>query len=103
MTGEREITRVRAEGTRERTPWFDASIVETGSGRAAVIVPRFHHSAVARNRVKRRLRELVRRELAAALGGRDIVVRAAPSAYRASFDELRRAVHTVARRFGPTA
>ena len=59
--------------------------------RVAVIVPRHRQTVVARNRLKRRLRELVRLEMLPALAGRrlDIVVRAAPRAYARSFDEMR--------------
>ena len=49
-------------------------------------MPRHKHSAVARNRVKRRLRESVRREFLPALTAlppMDVVVRAAPEAYGA--------------------
>jgi ribonuclease P protein component len=66
-----------------------------------VIVPRFGHTAVARNVVKRRLRDLARVELLPALATLaattasvplDVVIRAAPSAYDADFDMLRAAV-----------
>jgi ribonuclease P protein component len=52
-------------------------------------VPRYSHSAVDRNRVKRRLREIVRIEVLAALPNVDVVVRALPSAYSAGVSELR--------------
>jgi ribonuclease P protein component len=61
-----------------------------------VIVPRYGHTAVDRNRVKRRLRDLVRTELLPALAALDVVIRAAPGAYAASFDTLRSAVKKVA-------
>ena len=66
--------------------------------RVAILVPRYDQSAAARNRVKRRLRELVRRELLAGGRGEDIVLRATPSAYGASFDQLREAVLRIAPR-----
>jgi ribonuclease P protein component len=59
--------------------------------RIGVIVPRFKHTAVARNRLKRRLRELARREWVAPLTACapvDVVVRANPAAYRADFTQL---------------
>jgi ribonuclease P protein component len=66
--------------------------------RIAVVVPRFNRTAVARNRVKRRLRELVRRELLPGLTPVDAVVRATPSSYRATFDALQAAMRDIARR-----
>jgi ribonuclease P protein component len=57
-----------------------------------VIVPRYGHTAVDRNTVKRRLRELARTEVLPSLPAMDVVMRAAPSAYGASFGALRDAV-----------
>jgi len=51
-------------------------------------VPRFKHSAVARNRLKRRLRELTRTRLIPTDLPADVVLRIRPDAYDASFDEL---------------
>ncbi len=92
--------RVHTEGARERTPCFDVRIAgpQEPHARVAIIVPRFDKSAVSRNRVKRRLRELVRRELLPGLAPRDIVVRATPSSYRATFEAMRAAMRQVARR-----
>ena len=59
--------------------------------RIGIIVPRFKHSAVERNRLKRRLRELARRDWTGALhtaAPHDLVVRAAPAAYSVDFDRL---------------
>jgi len=65
-----------------------------------VIVPRYGHSAVDRNKVKRRLRDLARTELLPALVASplalDVVIRAAPSAYGASYDTLRAALKKAA-------
>ena len=58
--------------------------------RATVVVPRFGHTAVERNRLKRRLRELVRLHVleAEALAGSALVVRARPGAYGRGFAAL---------------
>ena len=64
--------------------------------RVGVIVPRHGHTAVERNVVTRRLRELARRELLPALSAIDVVIRAAPSAYAASFDRWRMALQKAA-------
>ncbi len=55
-------------------------------------MPRYGKSAVSRNTVKRRLRELARLDLLPMLAARpalDVVIRATPSAYGASYDVLR--------------
>lgn len=57
-----------------------------------VIVPRYSHSAVERNLVKRRLRELIRTELLPAMAALDVVVRATPSAYGVDYETLRTAM-----------
>jgi ribonuclease P protein component len=65
-------------------------------GRIAILVPRYDHSAVARNKVKRRLRELVRRELLSRAAGHDVVIRATPAAYAAQFSELQLGMRRIA-------
>ncbi len=56
--------------------------------RAAAIAGRRVGPAVTRNRVKRRLRELLRERLAQLPSGSLVVVRALPGAERASFAQL---------------
>lgn len=60
----------------------------TEQPRLAVIVPRFGGSAVARNRLRRRLREIWRRQLAPALPPIDLVIRASRASHQMSFAEL---------------
>lgn len=57
--------------------------------RVGFVVPRYKRSAVDRNRLKRRLRELVRVELLPRLRPMDVVIRVAPNAYTRDFDTLR--------------
>ena len=57
--------------------------------RAGLIVPRHGRSAVDRNRLKRRLREVIRIELLPSPGGVDVVVRASPRAYELPFPSIR--------------
>lgn len=52
-------------------------------------MPRYQSSAVARNRLRRRLKEILRRELLRRLPSIDLVIRAKRSAYAASFADLR--------------
>jgi ribonuclease P protein component len=61
----------------------------TGHPRMGLIVPKFQASAVARNRLRRRLKELWRLELQAHQPAWDLVIRARREAYGASFDQLR--------------
>lgn len=56
--------------------------------RIGLIVPRYQQSAVARNRVKRRLRELCRTRLLPADIAADLVIRIRSEAYGASFPML---------------
>jgi ribonuclease P protein component len=65
-------------------------------GRVAIVVPRFDRTAAARNVVKRRLRELVRRELLPTLPALDVVLRASPACYQAKFGALLEAVRDLA-------
>jgi ribonuclease P protein component len=70
--------------------------------RVGIVVPRFNKSAVDRNRVKRRLRELVRRDLLPSLPAQDVLIRATPLTYRATFDAMRGAMQQIARKLGPS-
>ncbi len=56
--------------------------------RVGFVVSKAVGSAVVRNKVKRRLRHLARERLTSLPGSAVLVVRALPSAARASYDEL---------------
>ena len=56
--------------------------------RVGLIVPLHKNSAVARNRLKRRLRELARTRLLPSDLPADVVVRVRPEAYAATFEAL---------------
>lgn len=56
--------------------------------RVAVVVAKYAHTIVERNRLRRRLRELARTVVIPSLGGMDVLIRALPSAYGATFREL---------------
>jgi ribonuclease P protein component len=67
------------------------------------VVPRHRQSAVDRNRLKRRIRELVRIDLLPSLKTRsavDVVIRARIESYQAAFAALRADILTVRRRLG---
>jgi ribonuclease P protein component len=87
----REFQRILEGGRRKRlghleVHWMDNS---TGHPRLGLMVPRFQFTAVARNRLRRRLREIWRRELEPEAGSLDLVVRTRKGAYGAGFSELR--------------
>lgn len=56
--------------------------------RVGLVVPRYKQSAVDRNRLKRRLRELARVRLLPSDLPADVVLRIRPEAYSATFDAL---------------
>lgn len=102
LTGERFPRRVRVargaelkacwdQGRRVRTPHLDLAwrSNRAGHARVGIVVPRFQFTAVARNRLRRRLREILRRGPLAALPPVDLIVRAKRSAYTAPLVTLR--------------
>jgi ribonuclease P protein component len=82
---------VLATGRRTRRGHLDIfwTAGETGHLRMGLIVPRFQHNAVARNRLRRQLRELWRREFQGRIPAIDVVIRPRRDAYGAPFDTLR--------------
>lgn len=66
--------------------WMDN---QSGQPRMGLIVPKFQSSAVARNRLRRRLREVWRQEIQQRQPAWDLVIRARREAYAASFQSLR--------------
>ena len=83
----REGKRIRTVHLEVRMTTFPlASSLDVWKGpRVGLIVPRFKHSAVARNRLKRRLRELTRVHMLPIPLSADIVIRVRLEAYDASF------------------
>ena len=61
--------------------------------RVGVVVPRYRHSIVRRNRLKRRLREILRQDVLTRLRDEeqpvDLLVRARPEAYDVDYTVLR--------------
>jgi len=75
----------------------------TGKARAAVVVALYGNSAVDRNTLKRRLRELVRVRMLPRIGPQDVLVRARRETYAATFEQLADAVESVTDRISRTA
>ncbi len=66
--------------------------------RVGFIVPKHGQNSVARNLLKRRLRELVRVHVLPFLDPHDIVIRTLPSAYRQTWEALGDEVAALVRR-----
>ena len=99
-----EIRSLLRQGTRHRAPHLEVFSAPAPEGvpRYGTIVPKYGRNVVARNRLRRRLREIGRREVLPALRERgcdaDVLVRARRLAYDASFDELRDELHLLTER-----
>ncbi len=107
MTRGSEIQSVIQEGKRIRTVHLDVRVLASprATSRVGIVVPRHRHSAVDRNRLKRRLRELVRLDLLPVLKAHaavDVAIRARHQAYDASFDAVRVDVRTIRTRLDPS-
>jgi ribonuclease P protein component len=90
-----DLERIAQEGKRIRTVFLEVRAIASPFVRPAgaqtkigLVVPRYRQTAVARNRVKRRLRELSRTRLLPADIPADVVIRIRPEAYGAGFPEL---------------
>ncbi|MCU0646883.1 MAG: ribonuclease P protein component [Gemmatimonadaceae bacterium] len=93
LSNRAEIERVRREGKRVRTASIEARVTASlcASTRVGIVVPKYGRSSVERNRLKRRLRELVRRTWLPqwrASAPLDVLVRVLPVAYARAFDAL---------------
>lgn len=91
-----DIRRVFSKGKRSKTRHLDVVFAASpvSHPRLGIVVPKHRHRIVDRNRLKRRLREIGRREVLPRLRSRgvevDLLVRARPEAYDAGFEDLRR-------------
>ncbi len=96
ITRTRDIRALLREGKRKKTSHLDVFFLssEVSDPRFGLIVPKHRRRGVDRNLLKRRLREIGRKEVIPRLrreGARfDLLVRARREAYGASFKELRR-------------
>ena len=100
-----ELQRIAREGKRIRTTYLEVRAAASPRARSeipvkhmriGVIVPRYKQSAVARNQLKRRVKELARLVMLPLAVDRDVVIRARPEAYNASFAHLKADVDRVA-------
>ena len=95
ITASEEIRTLFRRGKRSKTRHLDAFVSPSPApfARLGIVVPKHKRGIVERNLVKRRLRELGRTVLLPGLGNQgaalDVLLRARPEAYTASFAELR--------------
>ncbi len=90
-----DFRRAYDQGIRVSTPYFVAFCApreDDGCGRVGLTAPRALGNAVTRNRIKRRLREAVRRQLQRLPRGWDVVINARQAVIQARFEELLQAV-----------
>ena len=96
ITRAREIRALLRRGRRKKTSCLDVFFLSSNESgpRVGFIVPKYQRHVVDRNRVKRRLRELSRKELLPRMREEglsvDLLVRARRKAYEASYRQLRR-------------
>ena len=87
-----ELRLVLHDGKRIRTEHLELRVVASllHHPRIGFVVPKHGRSIVERNRLKRRLREIVRLNVLRRIPSVDMIVRARPEAYSASFTSLER-------------
>jgi ribonuclease P protein component len=89
---------IQREGKQLRSTYVVARTTASPFGflRAGIVVPKHGHTAVKRNQLKRRLRELTRLRLVPLGASCDVVLRARHEAYAGSFEDLQRDVERIA-------
>ena len=99
LTKETDLEAVRRTGKRMQTEHLEARALASLllHPRIGIIVPKYRYNTVKRNRVRRRLRELARVRVLPQLGKTDLLVRAKPLAYAATFEQLASDVDVIAR------
>ena len=77
-------------GARQRLALLDFQWLsnDVGHPRLGLVVPKFRSTVVARNRLRRRVREMVRRAVLPRLMPVDLVIRARPEAYHGTVGQL---------------
>ena len=98
-----DIELVKRTGKRVKSGLLDVRVTASPSlcARVGIIVPKYGHIIVDRNRLRRRLRELVRLHMLPALRvvpPSDVLIRALPRTYSASFEVLEREMDGIVER-----
>ncbi len=101
ITKRDDFERAKRSGVWYRGKHLDLIVADGDAERPRIglIIPLYGHSVVMRNTLKRRIREILRREVLPAVDGRiDIVVRARKQAYRAGYSTLKNELESLAQR-----
>jgi ribonuclease P protein component len=98
-----DIESVRRTGKRVKSGLLDVRVTASPSScaRVGIVVPKYGHIIVERNRLRRRIREIVRVHMLPVLASvppTDVLIRALPRAYSASFDVLEREIDGIVAR-----
>jgi ribonuclease P protein component len=94
ITASEEIRTLFRRGKRRKTRHLDVFLASSPAARSrlGLVVPKHRRNSVQRNRLKRRLRELGRTRVLPALDAAglhlDVMLRARPDAYEATFAQL---------------
>jgi len=80
-----------------QTPHLDVRLAASAQTvpRVGLIVPKHKHSAIDRNRLRRRLRELIRIQLVPIVVKSDTLIRAKAEAYEVPFAGLRSEIDSI--------
>lgn len=92
ITSGRELEEVVRRGKKWRRAHLDLFWLQADEGvpRMGLIVPKYRHNAPERNLLRRRLREIWRRELALRLPPGRLILRVRRDSYQASFADLQK-------------
>jgi len=96
ITRAREIRGLMRRGTRKKTSHLDVFFLSSiePTPRVGIVVPKHHRGVVERNRLKRRLREISRRDLLPRFREEgvqvDLLIRARREAYESTYRQLER-------------
>ncbi|MFQ5949911.1 MAG: ribonuclease P protein component [Nitrospiria bacterium] len=95
ITSSIEIELILKRGKRIETRWFRLILDPTDRGmeRFVIIVSRRFGKAVERNRIKRRLRQILRKDVAIMSRSADMVIIPKPASLNEDFSVLQKAIH----------
>ncbi len=90
-----DIASVRRNGRKLQTQNLEIRVAPASRPRVGVIVPKHGQTAVSRNKLQRRIREILRLHLLPGMEQVDVLIRCRQSAYALSFDELKKEIRAI--------